>query len=1009
MRAWRPVPVEPSALGPAAAASAPVVLQAVLSPAPDRERAVAHRVRRRLERAIAREGLDAYVVSLSYRTVTYKALVRAGQLDRFYPDLRDERCRGWFAIFHQRYSTNTSPGWERAQPFRMLCHNGEINTLAGNAARMRAREGGFGSGDPELEELLRPSIDERGSDSSMLDESGRPPHEPRPGGRGAAGAAARDRDDRPARVGARPGGSTTTRARSSGGTRRAWSPGTARRPSCSPTDTSSARPSTATACARSGTPPPATVSSSARPRPASSTSTARGSGSAGWARARCSSSTRSNGGLILDPVAELAGARPFARWVAIERTRSPAYEDPSPQVDLARSQVAHGLTREDVTLAIRAMASGGHEPTSSMGDDTPMPPLAAHPRPATAFLRQRFAQVTNPALDHLRERWVMSLRTLLGPRPPLLADGPADRPMAELDTFLLERAPGGDAARRQRGTRPTDRRGSSGRSAARGGGRARGRIGRWRARGVARRDRPGTCPRSRRARRRRGAHRARRARPSPRDLDRRRDRRRVRFARRRVPPDVRRRRGRPGLALATVTALHDEGRLPGSGSARGGAGALPRRARRRRPQVDVAPRDLGPGLVPGRAGGRRPGARRGGRRALLPRGRVGARRARLRRARRAGPRAPRGRLRRAAGRDRQPRGGEVPQGRRVPRDEPRRRARPAPDGGSGARAAALDRGRRGCSRRSRGRERGAHLLRRATAGARSARRSRASSSSSSGARRPRRAICCGSRAPGDPVALAAVEPAAAIVARFSTAAISLGAISPEAHAAVAAGANRVGARSNSGEGGEDPARFGTERSSRIKQVASARFGVTPAYLVSADELQIKIAQGSKPGEGGQLPGREGHGRDRRAPSRAAGHRPHQPGPAPRHLLDRGPRAARLRPPAGEPDGGRVREARRRGGRRHGRRRRDQGARRRRPRRRRRRRAGRPSPRSGTRGSPGSSGSPRRAGASWRTAPRPRAPARRRRASGSGATSWSRRCWGPTSSRSARRCSSRRGA
>ncbi|HSJ50229.1 MAG TPA: glutamate synthase-related protein, partial [Actinomycetota bacterium] len=105
----------------------------------------------------------------------------------------------------------------------------------------------------------------------------------------------------------------------------------------------------------------------------------------------------------------------------------------------------------------------------------------------------------------------------------------------------------------------------------------------------------------------------------------------------------------------------------------------------------------------------------------------------------------------------------------------------------------------------------------------------------------------------DPISVTRVEPAEHILARFSTAAISLGAISPEAHAALAEGANRVGARSNSGEGGEDPARYGTDAVSRIKQVASARFGVTPAYLRSADELQIKIAQGSKPGEGGQLP------------------------------------------------------------------------------------------------------------------------------------------------------------
>jgi glutamate synthase (ferredoxin) len=107
---------------------------------------------------------------------------------------------------------------------------------------------------------------------------------------------------------------------------------------------------------------------------------------------------------------------------------------------------------------------------------------------------------------------------------------------------------------------------------------------------------------------------------------------------------------------------------------------------------------------------------------------------------------------------------------------------------------------------------------------------------------------------GPPVPLDEVEPAEAILRRFSTAAMSLGSLSPEAHETLAIALNRVGGRSNSGEGGEDPARLGTERSSAIKQVASGRFGVTPAYLASAVELQIKIAQGSKPGEGGQLPG-----------------------------------------------------------------------------------------------------------------------------------------------------------
>jgi glutamate synthase (NADPH/NADH) large chain len=105
-----------------------------------------------------------------------------------------------------------------------------------------------------------------------------------------------------------------------------------------------------------------------------------------------------------------------------------------------------------------------------------------------------------------------------------------------------------------------------------------------------------------------------------------------------------------------------------------------------------------------------------------------------------------------------------------------------------------------------------------------------------------------------PLSLDQVEPLESIFKRFDSAGISLGALSPEAHEAIAEAMNRLGARSNSGEGGEDPARYGTVRSSKIKQVATGRFGVTPEYLVNAEVLQIKVAQGAKPGEGGQLPG-----------------------------------------------------------------------------------------------------------------------------------------------------------
>ncbi|MEL0027524.1 MAG: glutamate synthase large subunit, partial [Perlucidibaca sp.] len=105
-----------------------------------------------------------------------------------------------------------------------------------------------------------------------------------------------------------------------------------------------------------------------------------------------------------------------------------------------------------------------------------------------------------------------------------------------------------------------------------------------------------------------------------------------------------------------------------------------------------------------------------------------------------------------------------------------------------------------------------------------------------------------------PLSLDEVEPLEAILMRFDSAGMSLGALSPEAHESIAIAMNTLGGRSNSGEGGEDPARYGTLRNSKIKQVASGRFGVTPAYLASAEVLQIKVAQGAKPGEGGQLPG-----------------------------------------------------------------------------------------------------------------------------------------------------------
>src|SRR3990170_581542 len=147
-----------------------LVLRPVGSDVDDGERR-AFRACRRAEQAAASRGASHYVASFSFKTVTYKALCAADQLATFYGDLADDRFDAWFALFHQRYSTNTAPTWERAQPFRFLAHNGEINTIRGNVALLRAREGRLGSSDLAAEDLLRPVIDASSSDSGILDQA----------------------------------------------------------------------------------------------------------------------------------------------------------------------------------------------------------------------------------------------------------------------------------------------------------------------------------------------------------------------------------------------------------------------------------------------------------------------------------------------------------------------------------------------------------------------------------------------------------------------------------------------------------------------------------------------------------------------------------------------------------------------------------------------------------------------------------------------------------------------
>src|SRR5947208_12558446 len=163
---WRVPPTDQAVLGELARSSAPAILQGVLEADGVPDERAAFRLRRR----IAATTTGTYVASCSFRTVVYKGLITADALSEYWLDLADERFTAPFAVFHQRFSTNTLPTWERAQPFRTLCHNGEINAVAGNINRMRARAvlgteaAGLGP-----EELFRPVVDESDSDSGQLD------------------------------------------------------------------------------------------------------------------------------------------------------------------------------------------------------------------------------------------------------------------------------------------------------------------------------------------------------------------------------------------------------------------------------------------------------------------------------------------------------------------------------------------------------------------------------------------------------------------------------------------------------------------------------------------------------------------------------------------------------------------------------------------------------------------------------------------------------------------------
>jgi len=831
---WRDVPVDDTACGPLGSASRPQLRQVFVN-APDgmSEAQFEHALFRARRRAELAQGDDAqfYVTSLSASTIVYKAMAAPGRLRDVFPDLRRADLIASAATFHQRFSTNTMPNWRLAQPFRLLAHNGEINTIRANRSWTAARATKLHSPHVDFSDL-QPLITSSGSDSQSLDNM---LEVLLAGGIDLLAAmrilvppayAAQETIDEDLEAFYEyyalhtepwdgPAGLVMCDARYA---------------ACS-LDRNGLRPAR---WARSDDDHLIIASEAGLWDMPSRRIVAKGRLGPGEMLAVDLVEHRLLDAAAIDAINRARA--PFKRWLRDGVTYLESHlidpglaAEPFPPDMLARFQKQFALTREERDVVLKALAEDEAEATGSMGDDTPIAVMSRQSRSLYEYFRQAFAQVTNPPIDPLRERLVMSLVTQIG-----------------REGNVFELSP--DNARQLLLTSPV--------------------LSQRKLRQIL-------------------------ALPEYADKQRRFDlyydeREGLKAALQRLCAEVESavrdgvivlllsdRHPVPGLlpihALLATGAVHahllarqlrcDCNILVETGNMRdahhcacligfGATAVYPYLAYQT--LFDMNRR----GELKGREGeppheiGRsyRRGIRKGLLKILSKMGISSV----------AGYRGAG--LFEIVGLDREvvdlcfPGTPSRIGGATFANIENEYRAQLAaardpnyalPAGGL---MKAIPDGEY-------------HMYNPAVVGALQA------SVRTGDVRQYRQyADAVNSRAPaalrdllalqpdGDAIALQDVEALPQILKRFDSAGMSLGALSPEAHEALATAMNRLGARSNSGEGGEDPARYGTERMSKIKQVASGRFGVTPAYLVNAEVLQIKIAQGAKPGEGGQLPG-----------------------------------------------------------------------------------------------------------------------------------------------------------
>ncbi len=855
---WRDVPVRPEHAGRVARTTAPVIRQLFIG-CPHHiedqdafERAL-YVARRSAEIA---SGERLIIPTCSSRTVVYKGMVSAPQLPRFYPDLLDERTESALALVHSRFSTNTFPSWELAHPYRMIAHNGEVNTLEGNRNWMRARHSQLESDllGPALADL-HPIIRPGGSDSAILDNvaellvmAGRSlPHALMM----MIPEAYQGRDDLPEPVRDffryhsclmepwdGPASVSFTDGRVIGATldRNGLRPGR----------WAVTKDGWVVLASETGTLPiePALVQAKGRLRPG-----------------RLFVVDLEAGEVFADGQVEaaLAARQPYGEWydsaVLNLEDLADVPERLRPVEPLRTRQLAFGWTAEDVRILVNPLATKAKEGDGSMGSDVPLAVLSDQAPSLFSYFKQRFAQVTNPAIDPIRESIVMSLQTGVGPELNLLEETPnhahqlvMDQPVLQnhelrrlrsvdhyvfatetLDcTWPVEEGPAGLA-------RALDRLCGDARSAV----------------GV------GTTI--------------------------------IILSDRAVNSER-----VPIPALLAVSAVHHHlvrlgtrlrtGLVVESGEPRevhhvacllgyGASAVNPYLLLESLPDM-IASGELPAGMTVEEATANVvAGIGKGLLKVLSKMGistvqsytgaqifeAVGLDADLV-------DRHFHGTASRIGGVGLDVLAREALD--RHARAYPARHDTLLPPGGVYAwrrfgelhqwSPDVVSQLQRAVGLRTRG-PGGVPLDDAEEGDARAAYAEFARlANETNGRRATLRGLLKFKEAP-EPLPLEEVEPAAEIVKRFATGAMSLGSISPEAHETLAVAMNRIGGKSNSGEGGEDPKRntpdeHGDRRHSAIRQVASARFGVTIDYLVHADQLQIKVAQGAKPGEGGQLPG-----------------------------------------------------------------------------------------------------------------------------------------------------------